>query len=64
MCKVWKLDEKIGGWYPMVNQRTNEELIFATKIEAKKFVEEYPRFGCDYSRRIRNGNWQIVGDQK
>jgi hypothetical protein len=33
---------------------------FETEQDAEDFVEKYPRFGSEYGRAIRNGNWQIV----
>jgi hypothetical protein len=31
-----------------------------TAIKAKEFIDNYPRFGSEYSRTIREGNWQII----
>jgi hypothetical protein len=45
-------DKRLGDW--KVWKR------FDTKKQAEKFVEDYPLFLGDYSREIREGNWQIT----
>jgi hypothetical protein len=33
---------------------------FRTEDEAQEFMDNFPRFGHNYSRSIREGNWQII----
>jgi hypothetical protein len=33
---------------------------FDTQAQADAFVQDYPRFGGDLSKAIRQGDWQIV----
>ena len=33
---------------------------FKSEAEAEKFVADFPAFGHDYSRTIREGNWQVI----
>ena len=32
---------------------------FSNYKDAQKFIDNYPRFGAEYSKTIREGNWQI-----
>ena len=47
-----------GDWEVVRHLRRRAE--FRTEQEAQAFVDAYPRFGGDYSRAFRQGNWQIV----
>lgn len=38
----------------------NKRAEFPTEEEANKFISKYPDFGADYSRVIRQGNWQVI----
>jgi hypothetical protein len=33
---------------------------FDTQTQADAFVQDYPRFGGDLSRAIRQGDWQVI----
>lgn len=35
---------------------------FDTEQLAEQFVDDYPRWGSDWSKTIRTGNWRIVED--
>ena len=52
MYKIYIFD-KVQNWIPMTT------IQYVTEAQAQKFVDDYPRWGCDHSRTIRNGNWQI-----
>ena len=49
---------KHGDWCYL--RRGNKRAEFPTEAEAKKFVREYRDFGADYSRVIRQGDWQVI----
>ena len=48
---------KYKDWEPLTVRGITQE--FDTEEDAKTFVEKYPSFGQDWSRTIRQGNWQI-----
>lgn len=35
---------------------------FDSEGEAETFVQKYPRSGADWSKPIREGNWQVIPD--
>lgn len=37
---------------------------FSRKQDAQDFIDRYPRFGADYSRAVREGNWQITEPER
>ena len=49
---------KNRDWVPLTVRGKVQK--FDTDAEAELFVQEYPRWGSDFGRAIRNGNWQIV----
>ena len=46
-------DKRLNDWTYFKEGYENRE-------DAQKFIDAYPRFGSDYSRTIREGNWQII----
>jgi hypothetical protein len=48
---IW-FNNKANGWYELKS--------FDTEKQAQNFINEYPRFGSQVGRAIREGNWQIV----
>ncbi len=56
MYKIYIFDKRQEDWIPMTT------IQYTTEAAAQKFVDDYPLWGCDHSRTIRNGNWQIVKD--
>jgi hypothetical protein len=51
MHAVSVFDKHMGGWVILKT--------FSDEKQAKAFVANYPSFGAEWSRNIREGNWQI-----
>jgi len=51
--QVIVFDKKLNDWIILKDGFKNEE-------DAQKFLDDYPRFGNDYSRTIREGNGQVI----
>jgi len=56
-CMLIVFDKKLQDWKVAKDDFTNED-------EAERFVKDYPRFGGDLSRTIREGNWRIIPKEK
>lgn len=52
MKQVIAFDHKANDWISIKK--------FATEQDAEAFIQNYPLFGAEHSRKRREGNWQII----